>query len=482
MKLKLTESQYNNLLIYINEDRQAPAPTKISGLFASNKSTAYFSIVKLTQKTKDESEYLFKYNNNKGFHEVQDVNKGTATKGCKTVVPNLDMLIVDDQFTITFTSCQKQLNINNVVGIRLFDENHTKLDEMTFDNTSSANSENLVDIYNDDLKQGSSIGDELYFTTPTKELDGEILNKSSDKLEVEIHEEGKKNNKLLYINLENDGFYEENGNIFFKAIEKNIKKGTESEFNIPIKKFSTSRKSEAKPPEVNDPTQNPVPTEEPTQDDSDKPNATGWRTPEEEAELKAKAKAAYDAILSDPDLQKAFYRKPSFWNLFTAEMKGEKAPGKGIVPTLQLVGDYKAQKIDLQLKGEFINGKQVAFKAYGNTINIYDSSTNELINSISAIDYQSAKVQPVDITDEEIISKNQRILVQRRGVDNITKIILISPTDKENVYLCDIQHETRKKGDEIKGIASNQYIILNPNSEGYKPIKSGNQENKEPQQ
>jgi hypothetical protein len=72
---------------------------------------------------------------------------------------------------------------------------------------------------------------------------------------------------------------------------------------------------------------------------------------------------ALKAITSDPQLQAAFYRQPSFWKLFMADMQGKTAPGKGIQPTLDLVGGYldkknKENNPDLQ---PFINSNVADF-------------------------------------------------------------------------------------------------------------------------
>ncbi len=468
MKLKLTESQYQSLLIYINEARQAPVPINLSGFFNKNKKTAYFTIVKLIQKTKDESEYLFFYDKENGYNIIKDENQGTVTRGCSTYA-NLDTMIYGNEFTLTFSSCNnKTLKINDVVGIRLFDENKNKLDEMKFDNPSTEDSENLADRYNDELKSLSN-GDEVFFDTLKKQYDGNVLNKSSDKMEIELHEHGKDNSILLYVNLDNDGFYDENDKIYFQSTKKNTKKDTESEFKIQVKNFSSSNSTKQREPEVNDPDNQQIDEPEETpEDDFEKPNATNWPSPEDEEELRAKAKAAYDEIMKSTDIQKAFYRKPTFWNLFMAELKGEKAPGKGILPTIQMVGDLKSNKIDIKLKGDFIEGKQVIFKPYGSNIVIYDNNDeNDDLKTFTQDTPYMSKVRPFDIED------NTRFL-DNNAYNNGFVIELISPTDKENVYLCNVSHSRSRNHKTIEGTATNQYIYLDPNSKGYKPLPKQN--------
>jgi len=149
---------------------------------------------------------------------------------------------------------------------------------------------------------------------------------------------------------------------FFKVdityYRKNTKLGTKLELhfsNINIGKacdLSSEEKSKSKPVD-------------------DKPNLSGDtetklsgdtknNTSDEEIDI-INAKEAYKLILGDKKLQQAFYKAPSLWNLFLSELKGKKAPGTGIVPTLQLVGDYQNKKITEALGARFIPGKNIVF-------------------------------------------------------------------------------------------------------------------------
>ncbi|CAK0741610.1 hypothetical protein CCP3SC1AL1_1140004 [Gammaproteobacteria bacterium] len=119
------------------------------------------------------------------------------------------------------------------------------------------------------------------------------------------------------------------------------------------------------------------------------PNVTSTpETPEETEKVKKQrmyGKKALKAITSDPQLQAAFYRQPSFWKLFMADMQGKTAPGKGIQPTLELINGYmdkknKENNPDLQpfINSEiadFILPEKVSFtvksKTLGNKDNTY---------------------------------------------------------------------------------------------------------------
>jgi hypothetical protein len=76
-----------------------------------------------------------------------------------------------------------------------------------------------------------------------------------------------------------------------------------------------------------------------------KPTETEPETEKKDDKLLSLGLDAYNEILNDPNLKKAFYKKPSFWNLFMAELKGKKATGSGIVPALQLLDDYHETKL-----------------------------------------------------------------------------------------------------------------------------------------
>jgi hypothetical protein len=62
-------------------------------------------------------------------------------------------------------------------------------------------------------------------------------------------------------------------------------------------------------------------------------------------------KAYYKEIMSDPNLKQAFYKAPTFWNYFTAALRGKPAKGSGIYPTLKLVNTYKDKAINKEFAG-----------------------------------------------------------------------------------------------------------------------------------
>jgi hypothetical protein len=84
--------------------------------------------------------------------------------------------------------------------------------------------------------------------------------------------------------------------------------------------------------------------------------------PKDEEELKIDAKEAFEKILADPMMQKAFYSQPTFWQSFVAELKGKKHPGNGIITALNIVKNYETKKIVEQIGEGFTDKKGVIVK------------------------------------------------------------------------------------------------------------------------
>jgi len=95
-------------------------------------------------------------------------------------------------------------------------------------------------------------------------------------------------------------------------------------------------------------------------------------------ELKRDGKIALDMILNNQVLRDAFYKQPSLWNLFMAELKGEKAPGQGIIPTMEILKNFNTKKLSEEYP-EFKVGQEVKFEPMvPYTINLPDGTTFKL--------------------------------------------------------------------------------------------------------
>ena len=89
--------------------------------------------------------------------------------------------------------------------------------------------------------------------------------------------------------------------------------------------------------------------EEPKPEETpEEPKASG-DTENEKTISKADAKAAYEKILNNPELRNAFYKQPSFWEMFKAELKGEKPTGTGIITALDILDKYNLRQYNEKL-------------------------------------------------------------------------------------------------------------------------------------
>ena len=216
-----------------------------------------------------------------------------------------------------------------------------------------------------------------------------------------------------------------------------------SEFVVPVDKFNTNN-AKAKP-EANQDSESETPKDVKSDD-----------------ELRQEAKAAYEMILNDPLLKKAFYRKPSFWNLFVSELKGKKSIGKGILPTLQLLNRYGTDKLNTELGADFIQGKSVSFQTYGKP---YTINVDEKVFQLDAGKIYRAVVRNYKTGD------NFYVLDSKEGNGNGYKLYIKSKTDVPDVYKCELIRYVRKTNNEIKEFnhQGDVYIKLEKNSDGYEP-------------
>jgi len=344
MKVKLTEKQYSLLLEYIEESRKAPTPQKLSLFFNDNPNAQFFSVIQRDKNGYD-SDYDFKLTEVNGYKVIVDINKGTKTKGC-SVDASFDTMIYGTQLIINFGKCGK-LTINNVVGLKIFNDvnslkNGTPDDTFELDHNMDKTKSDLVLEYYEQLKS-VEIGDDINFDSKFK-YDGNVVQRHGDVVRVELSQQGRENTILiLTIDLGENPFYEEEGNLMFKAKSS---KGNEEQkdFILPIKNFYVDKNGQEEP-EIKKEKKKKTPPNEVDKDE----------------ELRKEGKRAMEMILNDPNLKKAFYTQPSLWNLFISELRGEQAVGKGIVPTLRIINSYERKSISENLGGEFIEGKKISF-------------------------------------------------------------------------------------------------------------------------
>lgn len=474
MKVKLTETQYKALEKFIDEARTAESPTSLKNLFNDNPNAKYFTVVQRLKGGND-SEYPFEIFTQNGHKGVKDISIVGKTKGCETDL-RPDTMLYGTSFSLSFGSCGIR-NINNVIGVKLYgDEASLKsekpLDSIELEHELDNTTQELADKYYDMLKN-VEVGRQIYIDSKNK-WDGIVVSKRPESISIELYKHGipineaddnsdmewnvqpdepkktkektkpKKKGVILTLDLSSNPFYIENNKLMLKGVSFDSETNKKSEFVVQVDKFNTNT-AQTKPeanPELEPETPQDVKSDE---------------------ELRKEAKAAYELILNDPLLKKAFYKKPSFWNLFVAELKGKKAIGKGILPTLQLLNRYGTNKLNDELDAEFIQGKSVSFQTYGKpyTINVEDK-----VFQLDAGKIYKAVVRNYKTGD------NFYVLDSKEGNGNGYKLYIKSKTDVPDVYKCELIRYIRKANNEIKEYnhQGDVYIKLEKKSDGYKSL------------
>jgi hypothetical protein len=441
MKIKLTEAQYAVLEKHISEARQEKSPTSLKTLLGDNPTAQYLTIVQRMKGGSDD-EYMFKLEEINGHKSIRDMNKGTKTKGCVTDLQT-DTMIYGTKFNLSFGSCGT-LNINNVVGVKLYGSEEALksgqvMDSMELDHDMDLGGSELANKYYEMLK-GAEIDQQVYFDSKFK-WDGIVIRKSNDAIEIELFKHGineslneadsdyewdptdgtekpkvkprkkpVKQSLILTVDLTKNPFYEEGGVLKFKANAYDKQSDSREDFIIDVKTFDVSEKrGETKKPKV-----------------------------KQGDELVDDAKVAYDIILNDPLLKKAFYKHPSLWNLFVAEMNGKKAPGTGIVPTLQFINKFKESGIDDDLDGVFVSGKPLLVSPKNVVDILYDEGGVK-------------KNFSLDVGKKyKIIARNYKLGDEGKVLEDGNqkyKILVKENTPLKNVFLCDvIKYVTGKDG------------------------------------
>jgi hypothetical protein len=480
MKVRLTEAQYKALEKFIEEARAAEAPVSLKNLFNDNPEAKYFTVVQRLKGGSDD-EYSFQFVEQDGHKGIKDVNKMGKTKGCK-IDFNPDTMIYGNTFSVSFGSCGTR-TINNVIAVKVYaDENSLKngheMDSMEVEHEMDETPEGLANKYYEILKN-VGIDQEIYIDSKNK-WDGVVITKRNDSVNIKIYKHGIPINEaddnsemewnvtqpqepqqqqkakptrksiILTLDITTNPFYVENGKLMLKGISYDSTTEKKSEFVVPVKKFSTNA-GDLKIPR-------------PDKSEKQKPEIDNPKDVESEEELRKQAMEAYKMILGDKTLQKVFYKKPSFWNLFVSELKGKKAPGKHIVPTLQLLNSYGAENLNKELGAEFIQGKSVNFEPY---------------NTPYSIDIDGGKFQlSTGIPRRGVVrkfkfDKKYYIIDSKETNGSGVKIIVKSSTDVENVFKCELIRYIRDSQNQIRDYKYNgdTYFKFDASSgDGYRPI------------
>ena len=485
MKVRLTEAQYKALEKFIEEARAAEAPVSLKNLFNDNPEAKYFTVVQRLKGGSDD-EYSFQFVEQDGHKGIKDVNKMGKTKGCEIDL-NPDTMIYGNTFSVSFGSCGTR-TINNVTSVKVYaDENSLKggheMDSMEVEHEMDETPEGLANKYYEMLKN-IDVDKELYIDSKNK-WDGVVIAKRNDSIEIKIYKHGIPINEadddsdmqwnvdtepqepqqqqkakptrksiILTLDMKTNPFYVENGKLMLKGVSYDSTTDKKAEFIVPVKKFSTNA-GDSKIPRPNK-------SEKQNQEVGSEVDIP--KDVESEEELRKQAMEAYKMILADKTLQKVFYKKPSFWNLFVSELKGKKAPGKGIVPTLQLLNSYGAENLNKELGAEFIQGKSVNFEPYNTPYSIDIDGGKFQLNT---------GVPRRGVVRKFKFEKKHYIIDSKETNGSGVKIIVKSSTDTENVFKCELIRYVRDSQNQITDYKYNgdAYFKFDPSSgDGYRPI------------
>lgn len=192
--------------------------------------------------------------------------------------------------------------------------------------------------------------------------------------------------------------------------------------------------------------------------------------------LRAAGKKAMNAILNDPTLKDAFYKQPTLWNLFLADLKGKEATGTGIVPTLDIVKKYFRKKKSETLDAEFNEGKTVVVKPLESVTVPYVKDGKNLSFTFQAL---SDELYQTYVGDEELGSNT--VLYSKNKKENVRYSIelLKRMTKVDDSFLCNITVAV-KEGSKLNKFVKDDVVfkVIRQQSPGYKPLIEPTQKEK----
>lgn len=144
---------------------------------------------------------------------------------------------------------------------------------------------------------------------------------------------------------------------------------------------------------------------------------------------------------SDDIFRQALYKQPNFWERLSAEIKGEKPKGSGIIIANQLVNSYRDKGSNDVLNADFRKSYKARFKS----LERYDLQY-EIDGKINYIVFNGEREAIVGNANE----KNQRKLID---VDKNFEILVtknISTEKTPNYFLCYVSTYSTEKGNKIK--------------------------------
>lgn len=188
-----------------------------------------------------------------------------------------------------------------------------------------------------------------------------------------------------------------------------------------------------------------------------------------EDQIRDEAKEIYNEILSDKTLRDAFYKQPSFWETFVGELKGEKAPGTGIITVMDIVKRYTNNSIDEEIGYGFSHKK-------GDIVKFIPITPISIPYNTKKGGRRFFEIGTVNETEIRITEDRLEVgLVLQSNLPNdgefSLRVVVFSDTDKEDVKECRLTVGRVLKSNNKYNILS-ESIVANLKfikSEGYNP-------------
>lgn len=481
-KLRLTEAQYDRLILYINEtpyDKVVKNVAKIDDIIRIQykNSTGNFKIIDTTG----------------GQIQMDNIDSGSANINYRYFISSTslhgdDLQIkrvnkIKEKDKLQDVNSWKQLDVKDVKSIEILRDG-TVIDKVdspkggtTTDNQQDSDNEehteefrakvdDTVAAFLKEVKDGKGInlnlasgvihmccdsrhGNDFVFIilgeSPIKELN------DWDTFSITLKGEAKNSEEDLYAL--NDEFIKTSDG--GKTLDMKFQAITGNDFKEIIIKG------------VVDVTPVPNCNEEPQEKGEEENNIEDGETVED---VRGDAEKMMKAILNDPTMKKAFYQKPSLWNMIVAAAKGKNAKGTGIAPAKNIISQYGEleQKKKLGVSGRnFKAGKRAKFEILYNEVSI-----NPTNNPNDVMKLSPGKIYDGEVNAYKLGGPTDMVLTNK--ILGISITILRQYRDLEDTFEVKIKKSIKgKTTQEISAFEKNAILrfISEPGTGYTKPTK-----------
>ena len=188
-------------------------------------------------------------------------------------------------------------------------------------------------------------------------------------------------------------------------------------------------------------------------------------------DIRGDAEKMMKAILNDPTMKKAFYQKPSLWNMIVAAAKGTNPKGTGIGPAKNIVRQYG--ELDTKRKlgrsgRNFRAGKRAKFEVMYNEVSINPTGDEKDLLRLSP-----GKVYDGEVNAYRLGGPTDMILTNK--VLGISITVLRQYRDLEDTFEVKIRKSIKgRTTQEIKDFEKNAILrFINEPGSGYvKPTQT----------